>query len=229
MGFTPVEWYTRNWTKITETMYPYLVIDDLRVYQRKLTDYEPMQMFKYNVYSSPANLYMHYAFDEGQGAVFHDSVGHFDVPLYPNGNTPMWRADQPNCLSTATQDVILPVTAIRLGNNMTVTLQALNQFGIPHPQHWRRRPSAAKCQHRAASSACFPLSSIVTFAMLSLVQIKKSLCPTPQIKVKSKCRWVKSHEIEFERTYRETTYGSILCIHTTSACDLRMMPQASCS
>ena len=162
LGFNPVELYPRYAIKNTETMYPYLVIDDLRVYQRKLADYEPMQMFKYNVYSNSANLYMHYAFDEGQGAVFHDSVGHFDVPLYPNGNAPLWRADQPNCLSTATQVVILPVTAVRLGNNMTVTLQALDQFNNPSAGFTGRAQLVINGS-AAASASSYPWTGIVTF------------------------------------------------------------------
>ena len=88
--------------------YANVLLDDMRVYTRALYPNEPAQMVKYNVYPNQANLYMHYAFDEGTGQVMHDSVNHFDLYGYNNGvNMPIWSSATPNCLPTAAQVVIL--------------------------------------------------------------------------------------------------------------------------
>ena len=57
-------------------------MDDLRVYTRAVSAAEVWSMFAYNAYPNTNGLYMHYSFDEGSGTVFHDSVNHFDVPVW---------------------------------------------------------------------------------------------------------------------------------------------------
>ena len=132
LGIAPITFGTSS------KRYGNYYMDDLRVYTRTVTAAEVWAMYAYNAYPNSNGLYMHYAFDEGSGTVFHDSINHFDVPVWnymAAGATspyyPSWVGFKPNCQPTTTSLAIVTATSVQLGSPVLITLQALDAFNNP--------------------------------------------------------------------------------------------------
>ena len=145
--------------------YSSILMDDLRAYSRHLTDAEIVQQALYNTHTNNAGLQVHYGFDEGTGSVMHDSVAHLDVPTWnvTGGASVTWASSSPNCLPTATQVVIVPPAAVRLGTVMVVTLQARDVFGNPSAS-FSGRAQVIVSGSSGNSSASLPVTGIVQMA-----------------------------------------------------------------
>ena len=161
--------------------YGNLMLDDLRIYTRVVTQAELTQIVEYNVYANTANLYMHYAFDEGGGVVMHDSVNHFDVYGYNNGvGLPTWSSNTPNCLPTTSQVVILTNASCALGTTLIVTLQAQDVAGVASVSFKGRAQLVVSDTYQTLSMT--PSSGIVTFVLgVATVQLTDTLPETASL------------------------------------------------
>ena len=144
--------------------YGNLMLDDMRVYTRVVSQTELNQIVNYNVYSNNNNLYMHYAFDEGGGVVMHDAVNHFDVYGYNNGvGLPTWSSNTPNCLPTTSQIAILVNASALLGTTLIVTLQAQDAAGVPSVSFTGRAQLVLADIYQTVAMS--PSSGIVSFVL----------------------------------------------------------------
>ena len=136
-------------------------LDDLRVYLRPLSATEVWSMYAYNAYPNTQSLYMHYAFDEGSGLVYHDSVNHFDVPAYLTSSVAQWVGYMPNCLPTTTTLQIVAASSQRLDSPLLITLQGVDAFGNPSASY---NGLAQLVVSGSSTAVLTPSSGVVTFS-----------------------------------------------------------------
>ena len=161
LGIAPLTYGTGN------KRYGNYWMDDLRVYTRAVSAAEVWSMYAYNAYPNSNGLYMHYAFDEGSGTVFHDAVSHFDVPVWNYMAAgaiapyyPSWVGFKPNCLPTSTGLIIQTASSMRLGSPLVITLLSIDAFNNPSVSFYGQAQVVVSGSSTATLS---PSSGIVNF------------------------------------------------------------------